>query len=638
MRVWSSFSAPVLALALAGCGSGEATSSAASSSGSGGGGGAAPSGALLRMNLVGFTPDATKRALLMTPAAPADDAFTVTVGDAGTKGNLGASLGAWNDAFGHVAELDIAATGAGDGYTIASNGALQSFRIADAKTLYAPLLANASFFYRAQRDGSDVDASVLSRKPSHLTDKTALAYDPPTYANDVLKSDLVPIDATPIDVEGGWFDAGDYLKFVMTTSYVEAVLLLAERDHPAAIAAAKLDVEADRGVTWLAKMYDDATSTLYYQVGIGDGNGHVGGDHDFWRLPEKDDQRGAKKGDFDYFVEYRPVFRAAPPGGKLSPNLAGRLAADFALCSQVHRASDAAKADACLLAAAHVFELADPSPSGRLLTAAPFDYYPETEWRDDLELGAAEIYLALHGLGSPPAGLPHPASYYLQQAAHWAHAYIQVASGSDTLNLYDVSALAHRELHLAIDDAGGAAGLEVTKDDLVGDLRAQLVMAEAQGKKDPFGFGWAYGTVDAAPHALGLAVTARYYRELGQKTDFDRFAQQQIDWLFGANAWGVSFVIGAGDPSIACPQHQIANLVGTLLGAIADGPNDPADFVGLGGLQQGMKRCPAGGGDAFKRFSTKHARYDDNVIAWPSTEPALDYTVLSVLFFAGEID
>ncbi len=451
----------------------------------------------------------------------------------------------------------------------------------------------------------------------------------------MLKTELVPIDGTTIDVEGGWFDAGDYLKFVMTTSYVEAVMLVAERDHPAPIAKAKLDVEAAFGLTWLAKMYDDASGTLYYQVGIGDGNDNVGGDHDFWRLPEKDDERGAKKGDFDYFAEYRPVFRAAPPGGSLSPNLAGRLAADFALCSQVTRATDPAKADTCLVAAAHVFELADTSPSGPLLSASPHDYYPESEWRDDLELGAAELYLALAGVETPPAGVAHPASYYLDRAAHWAHEYIRVASGSDTLNLYDVSALAHREVYLAIDGAK-ATGLEVSKADLVGDLRAQLAMGQAQANKDPFGFGTEYGGGDAAPHALGLAVTARYYEDLTRKDDFEAFRLHQRDWLFGANAWGVSFVIGAGTTFTACPQHQIANLVGTLLGAVVDGPGAEGDFTGLG-FQSGMKRCPPGGGDAFERFSGKHARYEDNVVAWPSTEPSLDYTVLSILFFASEL-
>jgi endoglucanase len=636
MRTTLAALATTTLVALAGCGSGGSTSSSSTSGAGGGGGGAPATDAFIRLNLVGFEPTDAKRALLMTEAKP-DDSFVVEEHGAGTKGTVGASLGSWSDSFAQVAELDLAVTGGGADYKVASNGASSAFRVDDAAALYPPLLANAAFFYRAQRDGADVDASVLERKPSHLTDETASVYDPPQYSDDVLKTELTPIDATTVDVEGGWFDAGDYLKFVMTTSYVEAVMLVAERDHPAAIRAAKLDVEAAFGLAWLSKMYDDENGVLYYQVGIGDGNGKVGGDHDFWRLPEKDDARAAKKGDFDYFVEHRPVFRAAPPGQPLSPNLAGRLAADFALCSQVERGHDSAKADACLVSAAHVFELANENPSGPLLTASPHDYYPETEWRDDLELGATEIYRALASLKSPPGGVPHPASYYLDRAAHWAHQYLQVASGSDTLNLYDVSALAHRELYQAIDGAGQVSGLEVSKGDLVGDLRAQLEMGEAQGKKDPFGFGTPYGGGDASPHALGFTVTARYYRDLTHRTDFEAFRVRQRDWLFGANAWGTSFVIGAGSAFTACPQHQVANLVGTLLGAVVDGPGAEGDFQGLGGLQSGMKRCPPGGGDSFKRFSGKHARYDDNVIAWPSTEPSLDYTVLSILFFAGEL-
>ena len=41
-------------------------------------------------------------------------------------------------------------------------------------------------------------------------------------------------------------------------------------------------------------MWDDSTQTLYYQVGIGDGNGcgSICGDHDIWRLPQADDTYG----------------------------------------------------------------------------------------------------------------------------------------------------------------------------------------------------------------------------------------------------------------------------------------------------------------------------------------------------------
>src|SRR4029450_8053748 len=112
---------------------------------------------------------------------------------------------------------------------------------------------------------------------------------------------------------------------------------------------------------------------------------------------------------------------------------------------------DPAFANRCLLAGQHIFDLADTAPSGNLITYLPFSFYHETEWRSDLELGAPELYLATAG-GGLPAGLPHTDSgFYLQQAAHWANAYITGPDdAADTLNLYDVSGLAHYELHKEI--------------------------------------------------------------------------------------------------------------------------------------------------------------------------------------------
>ena len=77
----------------------------------------------------------------------------------------------------------------------------------------------------------------------------------------------------------------------------------------------------------------------------------------------------------------------------------------------------------------------------------PFDFYPETSWRDDLELGATELYFAL-AAGGAPAKLPHRnPRFYLRGAARWAHAYMTgPGDAADTLNLYDVSGFAHYDL------------------------------------------------------------------------------------------------------------------------------------------------------------------------------------------------
>ena len=66
-------------------------------------------------------------------------------------------------------------------------------------------------------------------------------------------------------------------------------MLLALRDDADQFpAGGRALAEARFGVDWLLRMWDDSTRTLYFQVGIGDGNGEsILGDHDFWRLPRQ---------------------------------------------------------------------------------------------------------------------------------------------------------------------------------------------------------------------------------------------------------------------------------------------------------------------------------------------------------------
>src|SRR5439155_6175607 len=128
-------------------------------------------------------------------------------------------------------------------------------------------------------------------------------------------------------------------------------------------------------------------------------------------------------------------------------------------------------------------------------------FYPENEWRDDLELGATELYFALAGAGHP-SGLPHTDPlFYLGKAASWAKAYINGPNdAADTLNLYDVSGLAHFELYRAIAQAGNPPGLDVTQAQLLADLKTQLDGAVAQATTEPFGFGFPWGVYDTTSH------------------------------------------------------------------------------------------------------------------------------------------
>jgi hypothetical protein len=602
------------------------------------------------VNQVGYRPTDTKHARLMSPSAiPAGATFTVSDASCHSvlTGPVGADLGSVNSGFPHVYDLDLSNLAAPGSFTVfVDTGEITAATpivVGSGSSLYRPLVANALVFYEAQRDGPNVDGAVLSRKPSHLADETASVYSTPSYKNDTLQGGLSVVGTSTVDVSGGWFDAGDYLKFVETASYTVAVMLLAVRDHPADLGAggvADFSDEAFFGLAWLTKMYDDQTATLLYQVGIGDGNGSgsILGDHDLWRLPEADDAMTVTPSSPDYYVRDRPAFLSGTAGSSISPNLAGRLAADFALCSQVYSGSNPSLASSCLLAGEHVFALADTNPTS-LLTAAPYDYYPETEWRDDLELGATELALALQAAPSFPPGLPETnPGYYVTAAASWAHAYITGPNdGGDSLNLYDVSALAHHELAPLLAAPDASTSLAVTRADLVADLAKQL----AAGKKNtltPFQI-YDPNAGDSTPHALGLALTAGFYQELSGDSSYAAFGLEERDSVLGANAWGTTFIVGAGTLFPRCLQHQVANLVGALdgtspllLGAVVDGPSAPGDLSGLSD-PGGSRTCPVGGGNAFKVFNATNADYVDNVKSWPTVEPADDYTALTILLF-----
>ncbi len=606
--------------------------------------------AQVRVDQVGYATMPTKRAYLMTSTAHPGAVFRVVDarGDAAYSSAVGADHGSWSTAYAHVYALDFDGLHReGSFHIVVSDGTMQVrspvFRVDTAARLYAQAMANSLSFYENERDGPNFIPSALRTAPGHLNDENAMTYlIPDVTGNGNFKRDLTSLGVS-IDASGGWWDAGDYLKFTETISYVVGMMETDIRDFPNQLgpgsATANYSAEAAFGLDWLEHMWNDSTKTLYLQVGIGAGNGHTVSDHDIWRLPQVDDAYGGTD-PTDRYIRNRPVFRAAPPGSLISPNLAGRLAADFALCYQLDRVTEPVQAATCLKDAEDVFSLADVHP-GRLQTALPFGFYPEREWRDDLEWGATELYDAV-AARPVPAGIPNPdPMYYLRQAAHWAHAYITGPyDAANSLNLYDVSGLAHFELYGAL-RRDGDPGVEVTRAQLLGDLRKQLDRAVAQSGADPFGFGFPWNTFDTTTHGAGLVVMAAEYDQVTGTSAFAAYNSRWLANILGANAWGTSLIVGDGTTFPDCMQHQVANLAGSLdgappvlSGAAVEGPNSFAAT----GVVAGMRTCPANGVDPFARFNSSKAVFQDNVQSWSTDEPALDLTAATPMAFAWQVD
>jgi endoglucanase len=603
----------------------------------------------VRVNQVGYSPRSPKLAFAMLAGPVSSVSFTVYDRRGVVfRGRSVADAGRWNSGYQAVYQLDfsgltrpgryrIRATAAGA--TAASSAAVSpSFRIASSAALYHQLVVNAVLYFTSERDGADVVPSVLSRKPANLTDRRSRVFKAPRFDGDDNLLGKFHRIGGPVDAAGGWFDAGGgYEKFAYTNSYADGLMLLAARDFPGHYRT--LQPEANFGLRWLERLWNPAKKVLYIQDGVGTGNasGTIQGDYNFWFLPQREDHldvtAGGKPGPSAYYVKYRPVFEAAAPGKQIDPDFAGRFAADFALGAQQAARGDRSRAQHLLKLSRGIYAMAKTTDVGSLLTVYPHDFYPGTEWKSDMLWGATEIALADEALHAPRAQVQAD----LAVAARWAQAYIAQGhpAGGDTLNLYDNGALGEAELLQAMREAH--ARPVIATGALLADLAAQLRVGEDWAKSDPFELGTDLGPSDAAPHAFGLYITNALYQRYGGSGTYRGFAQQQLNFALGGNAWGSSFVVGAGSTFPHCMQSEIANLAGSLngkgsiqLGAATDGPSSPGNFQGLGTVD-GMRACRAGN---FKPFNTKAAAYEDNVVSWPSVEPAADYTANSLLAFA----
>jgi endoglucanase len=693
----------------------------------------------VRVSQVGYEAGETPfRAYLMSKVPQSGASFKVinSKGATAFSGQVGALLGTWShstkESF-EVYALDFSVPG-GDLYSISVSGSANAssphFAVDCPEALYSGLLLNTLFFYETERDGADFIRNALRTEPGHLKDENAHVYDtPPLDTNDFI--DILP-PAPPltaaklpnIDAAGGWWDAGDYEKYVETTSYTVALMQIGIRDFPnqmgpysqvnppappgsisfagdsapGAPRSSDFTNEAKFGVDWLLKMWDDKTQTLYYQVDnsqdwdyYGEGSpssatGNCGGtyttpyclitEYDIWTLPQAADNFD-QPGDpqacdplTTFYICNRPVYVAGPAGSKISPNLAGRLAADFALCYQLNRSTNSSLGNKCLKNAEDIFALADtsypdPAPtvgSGScancLLTIAPFDGYPEDVWEDDMELGATELYFALQSAGGAenlPTGLPHSNPIdYLKQATQYAKNYITNiydAGFADTLNLYDVSGLAHFELYRALEMAGDPSGLAISEASIRIQFLRQVADAIEQAGTDPWGFGYQWNSGDSTSHGAGLSVMASEAFYITHQESYDTYSERWLANILGANSWGSSFIVGDGTTFPNCIQHQVANLAGALdgtsggtpvlWGAASEGPTSSA----TSGVVGGMILCPANGADTFKKFNgndgafdaSQVAVYQDNVQSFSTTEPAIDLTATSFLMWSWRL-
>ncbi|HZW30542.1 MAG TPA: glycoside hydrolase family 9 protein [Isosphaeraceae bacterium] len=513
-------------------------------------------GPWIRVNQVGYLPGDPKIALLSSDR-PVQGKFAV--GD--QTAPIGPDQGAWGP-FAHNYRLDFSTLRRPGRYRVRFEQ-VESPPFAIGADAYATVPKALLEFLALQRCGTN----PVTGRLCHQQD----AIDTTSGAR--------------VDLVGGWHDAADRLKHMITTSYCVAALFLAGSDAARA--------EARYGAQLVRKLHP-APGVLYVQ--IGDDRDHRG-PASLWH----DDRSDYGFGPGGPRSAWRATGR--PEGPKYHnqstglASLAGRCAAAMALAGD----REAARA---------LYRLAQDHPGCAMSVPvlAPY-YYGESTDLDDLEWGAVELFLATR---------ERP---YLEQAIAYAdRAGDNPWMGRDRHGHYEFFPyvnLAHWRLYPHVDPA--------TQVRLAGYYRSGLERIRARAERNPYRIGtpmvWC-----STNDVIAFATQARLYELMTGDSRYRGLAAEARDWIFGRNPWGVSFVIGVPESGSfpRHPHHLFARLANRLpRGGLVDGPVSRE-------INKGLKYSDFGA-DRLAHFQSDAAVYHDLYEDFSTNEPIIDGTVSLLL-------
>jgi len=479
---------------------------------------AADSAAFIRVNQVGYLPDAPKVAVVCALRPVALDRFTVedergavVLGPLRAKrdGALGACVETWR--------LDFSALRRAGRYVVRA-GPYLSPPLRVGADVYRGLADTLMTFMRQQRSGFN----PFLGDSAHRRD--GIIVDHPTRTGEF------------IPVSGGWADAADYLQYVTTSATATYHLLAAYRDAPASFGDAhdarglpgRNDIpdvldEARHGLEWLVRMYPD-DSTMFNQ--LGDDR-----DHTYLDLITTDSSDyGWGKG------KERPVYPCTgkPQGLFAAKNratgyasTAGKMAAAFALGARMFAERDRAFADTLRHKAVAAYALGQLHPGACQTAPARSPYfYEEDNWADDMELGASMLH-----------DLTGDARFGLEALRYARQEPVTPWMGADTARHYQWYPWHNAGHYEAWRHAGASERAELARYYREGLER--IARRATNGFRAGIPFIWCSNDL-----MVSVATQAGLYRRMTGDARFRELEQGALDWLFGTNPWGTSMVVG----------------------------------------------------------------------------------------------
>lgn len=423
---------------------------------------------------------------------------------------------------------------------------------------YGQVLGYSLLFYEAQRSGPLPSSNrVPWRGDSMLNDK----------------------GENGLDLTGGYFDAGDHVKFGFPMAGTASVLGWGLLDYANGYKKAGEYENGLAALRWATDFFIKAhpsPNELYAQVG----DGNI--DHAFWGRPEE-------------FTGPRPAFKLST--GKPGSDLAGEAAAMFAISSLVFRAAgDSSYADLCLRHGEELYNFANQY-RGKYSDSLPEagNFYGSSSYGDELTWSAAWLYRAT-GNGN-----------YLTDARNH---YKEMNNGGD----FGWN-----------DKSGGVRILMAKVTNETEFLQSSQWFCDYMvfdAKRTPKGLlflsEWGANRI-----ASNMAFACMQAADLGVNKDaYYAFARQQINYMLGDT--GRSYVVGFGQNPPTRPHHRSSSC-----------PNRPepcgqAAYDNPGPNPQTLYGALVGGPD-------ENDYYEDNRGDYVKNEVATDYNAGFTSALAGLI-
>lgn len=563
-------------------------------------------GSWIRVNQIGYLPEATKVAVFMSDETAQIngfelvDAFTGEVAFSSSAVRPTGVLGRMKT----TCRLDFSGLKTSGAYYIkvlSSGGEIRSETFPVGAGVYDGAADFVLNYMRQQRCGWN----PFFKDSCHRKDGIIVGHPDPRK------------DSTFLDVTGGWHDASDCLQYTTTSANAIYQMMFAYQSNPEAFSDNHLadgtpgrngipDIvdEIYWGLKWLDKMNPEP-GEMYNQ--IADDRDHVG-----MRVPS-DDQAdyGWGKGGFRpvWYCSGEPQQRGRRGDRNKTTGVAstaGKFASDFALGAEILRPfyPEFAERIGAKAKAAYDAGVAKPGVCQTASVVSPY-IYEEDNWVDDMELAAYEMFRRT-GDGK-----------YRTEAIEYARREpVTPWMGADSARHYQWYPFMNMGHYRIARNFGGKVSTEFIRN-----MRSGIQRVYERGKDHPFMFGipgiWCSNNLTTA-----MLTQCILYRELTGDTTYQEMEGSLRDWLLGCNPWGVSMIVELpkGGTFPTQPHSFIIKYkMGNTTGGLVDGPVYSTIFGGLLGIH-------TDGGVNYEEFQPGDLVYHDSTHDYSTNEPTMDGT------------